>query len=398
MAGQPKIYLDYAAATPVAPQVMKAMRPYLADAFYNPSATYVAAAGARAGLDAARADVASHLGARPAEIVFTAGGTEANNLAVQGILRHDIVRQGDTRRNIVRQTTPPNVVVSAIEHESVLGPARLYDHREAGIKADGLTDLEDLRRKIDDHTVLVSIGYANNEIGTVQPLREISRLLREVRSDRRRRGLKQPLYFHTDACQAANYLDLHAARLGVDLMTLNGGKIYGPKQSGILYVKAGTLLEPLIAGGGQERGLRSGTENVAAAAGFAAALDLAQEVRPAETARLRKLQQRFIDGLKQTAPDIVVNGSLKYRLPNNVHITVPGRDNERLLIQLDEAGIMAAAGSACSASDEEPSHVLRAVGLSDADARASLRFTMGRTTTATAVDRTVRTLSRLLSS
>lgn len=380
MAKPPNIYLDYAAATPVASQVRKAMRPYFSDAFYNPSATYVAAAGARQALEESRARVAYWLGARPIEVIFTAGGTEANNLAIRGVME---------------KSPKGNVVVGATEHESVLGPAGLYDRREAKVGPDGRLDLEDLEKKIDDRTALVSIGYANNEIGTVQPLREIARLIGSIRTDRQSRGVKGPLYLHTDACQAGNYLDLHAARLGADLMTLNGGKIYGPKQSGALYVKAGTRLEPLIIGGGQEQGLRGGTENVAAAAGFSAALEMAQSMRREETDRLRKLQKLFIDRIRTAIPAAVVNGSLKYRLPNNVHVTIPGRDNERLLMQLDEAGILAAAGSACGASREEPSHVLSAVGLSDADARASLRFTMGRATTEPMITKTVRTLAGL---
>jgi cysteine desulfurase len=311
----------------------------------------------------------------PAEIIFTAGGTEANNLAIHGVMR---------------QFPEGNIVVSAIEHESVLEPASAYDCRRVAVQPDGRLDLDDLRRKIDAKTVLVSIMYANNEIGTVQSIREIARLVNETR---RRRGAKAlPLYFHTDACQSANYLDLHVARLGVDLLSLNGGKIYGPKQSGALYVKAGAKLLPLVQGGGQERGLRSGTENVAGAIGFAAALELAQKTRHDETARLQKLQKQLMDQVQKTIPDIVINGSRKYRLPNNIHVTIPGQDNERLLIRLDEAGILAAAGSACSASRETPSHVLRAIGLSDAAARASLRLTMGRGTTQAMIERCLQVL------
>lgn len=378
MVKQPTIYLDYAAATPVDAAVLKAMQPYFAEDFYNPSADYDAAREVQKALAAARTGVAHWLGARPAEIIFTAGGTEANNLAVHGIMR---------------QFPKGNIVVSAIEHESVSEPAGTYDWRQVAVQSDGRLDLDDLRRKIDAKTVLVSVMYANNEIGTVQPIREIVRLVDEVR---RRRGAKAlPLYFHTDACQAANYMDLHVSRLGVDLLTLNGGKIYGPKQSGILYIKAGVTLTPLIQGGGQERDLRSGTENVAGAIGFGTALELTQKMRRDETARLQKLQKQFIEQLQNAVPQAVINGSRKYRLPNNVHVTIPGRDNERLLIQLDEAGIMAAAGSACSASSEEPSHVLRAIGLSDADARSSLRFTMGRQTTSEMIGRTTRVLHGL---
>ncbi len=185
------------------------------------------------------------------------------------------------------------------------------------------------------------------------------------------------------------------ARLGVDLMTINGGKIYGPKQSGVLYVKAGLQLTPLLDGGGQERGLRSGTENVAGAVGLASALELVQTGRHEEAARLQDLQRQFFKLLEQNLLPATVNGSQKYRLPNNVHLTIPGRDNERLLIQLDEAGIQAAAGSACSASDEQPSHVLKALGLSDAEARSSLRFTMGRSTTSDMIKRTIAILRNL---
>jgi cysteine desulfurase len=375
----PIIYLDHAAATPLDPSVMKAMTPYFSDKFYNPSATYLPAVEVRKSLEAARAETAYWLGARPAEVIFTAGGTEANNLAIRGVME---------------AFPKSNVVVSGIEHESVLGPARGYDCREAAVKADGRLDLDDLQKKIDDRTALVSIGYANNETGTVQPLREISRMIAQKRAGRKSSA---PLLFHTDACQAANYLDLHAARLGVDLMTLNGGKIYGPKQSGVLYVKAGIVLKPLVIGGGQEKGLRGGTENVPAAIGFAEALKLAQGMRRDETARLQKLQKSFMIRLQESIPGIVINGTLKNRLPNNVHATIRGQDNERLLIRLEQAGILAAAGSACSASSEEPSHVLKAMGISDADARASLRFTMGRGTTETMIKRTVDTLSGLLS-
>ncbi len=379
------IYLDYAAATPVDTAVLQTMQPYFTERFYNPSATYTAATEVRKALEAARAGVAHWLGARPAEIVFTAGGTEANNLAIHGIVR----------QHIVRQSSKPNVVVSSIEHESVLEPAKDYDYRSVAVSPDGRLDLGDLRRKIDEHTVLVSIMYANNEIGTIQPIREIAQVIAEKRAERSPKDM--PLLFHTDACQAANYLDLHVARLGVDLLSINGGKIYGPKQSGVLYIKGGVQLKPLIAGGGQERGLRSGTENVAAAVGLAAALELVQSGRREEAHRLQGLQQTFLKEVAAKLPQAVINGSQRFRLPNNIHLTLPGQDNERLLIQLDEAGILAAAGSACAADSGEPSHVLKALGVSDVDARASLRFTMGRGTTEPMIKRAVKTLAGLLS-
>jgi len=370
--------MDYAAATPLDAAVLARMRPFFAAEFYNPSATYLAARQAAGELAAARAGVAHWLGVRPAEVVFTAGGTEANNLAIHGVMR---------------RFPEGNVVVSGVEHESVLAPAHVYDCREAAVHPDGLVDLVALEAAIDEKTVLVSIMYANNEVGTVQPLAEIARVLERKRAERVGR---LPLYFHTDACQAANYLDLHVSRLGVDMLTLNGGKIYGPKQSGALYIAAEVELLPLTYGGGQERGVRSGTENVAQDVGLAAALDMAQKQRHEEGKRLAGLQRLFIEKITAALPETAVNGSQKKRLPNNVHLTFPGQDNERLLMALDEAGIMAAAGSACSASDEEPSHVLRAMGKNDAEARASLRFTLGRQTTAADVERAVEALAAIL--
>lgn len=378
MAEQSIIYMDHAAATSLDPKVLLAMEPYVTDQFYNPSATYTPALKVRKAIGMARSKIAHHLGARASEIIFTAGGSEANNLAIQGVMR---------------QFPNSNVVVSAVEHESIRAPATSFDCRQVTVKSDGRLDVDELSKQIDNQTVLVSVIYANNEIGTVEPIREIAKIIAAKR--RRRTQQDLPLYFHTDACQAANYLDLHVARLGVDMLSVNGGKIYGPKQSGALFVKAGVRLMPLIEGGGQEQGLRAGTENVAAIIGLAVALDRAQSIRQVESRRLSSLQHDFIEQLQTKLPNIIVNGSLRLRLPNNVHITWPSRDNERLLIQLDEAGILAAAGSACSASNDIPSQVLRAIGLSDSEAQASLRFTMGRSTTAKMVRRTVAVLSRL---
>lgn len=376
-----KIYLDYAAATPVDERVLGAMLPYFEDKFYNPSATYLSAKKVAGDIIAARGRVAHWLGSKPAEIIFTAGGSEANNLAIQGVMN---------------QLKDANVVVSGIEHESVLAPAHLYACREAPVTADGLVKLEELKKLIDDKTALVSVMYANNEVGSIQPIRQIAKIISEVKKDRQSRNVDMPLYFHADAAQAANYLNLHVNRLGVDLMTLNGGKIYGPKQSGVLFVGAWVGINPLIFGGGQERGLRSGTENIPGVVGLAKALDLAQSGRDKETKRLQNLQKEFISLLKQYLPDVVINGSLKHRLPNNVHVTLPGSDNERLLFALDEAGIMAAAGSACSASSEEASHVLAAMGLTKEEAYSSLRFTMGRKTTLKDVEQTVKTLAGIV--
>ena len=263
-------YFDYAAATPVSPAVLDSMAPYMSALFYNPSAVYGPSRLVRQHVEQARSQIAHWIGARPSEVLFTAGGTEANNLAIHGVMRSFGSEQA------------VNMVVSTIEHEAVLLPASYYDVRHAAVSAQGIVDVRDVTAKIDEHTVLVSVMYANNEIGTIQPLRDIAHRLADIRDDRRRKGNKLPIYLHTDACQAAQFLDIHAARLGVDLMTINGGKIYGPKQSGALYVRAGIVLAPLITGGGQEQGLRSGTENVAACVGLAAALESVQSARRQE--------------------------------------------------------------------------------------------------------------------
>jgi len=375
------MYLDHAAATPVDTEVLAAMQPFFTDQFYNPSAGYMAAQKVRAALERARADVAAQLGARSSEIIFTAGGTESDNLAVAGVMQ---------------QFPGGNVVVSSVEHDAVLEPARQFNCTLAPVDGKGVVDLAELEAKIDEKTVLVSVMYANNEVGTIQPLRQVAQLLEKIRTDRRENGNVLPLYFHTDACQAANYLDLHVSRLGVDMMTLNGGKIYGPKQSGVLYVSSRLMLQPLIRGGGQERNLRSGTENVAACVGFAKALQLVQAKRAQEVKRLGDLQSLAFDLIAEKLPAACINGATKHRLPNNIHLTLPEQDNERLLVELDERGILAAAGSACSASDDEPSHVLRAMGISDADAQASLRITTGQETTETDIRTLVDTLTKLV--
>ncbi len=360
------IYLDHAAATPLDPLVLAAMQPYFSERFFNPSATYLAARSVRKDIDAARATVAHWLGARPAEVVFTAGGTEANNLAIRGVMSH---------------FTDGTMITSAIEHESVLATAHQFTCAEAPVSSEGIVDIDKLVALIDDHTVLVSVMYANNEVGTVQPIRQIAQALEGIRKARKQAGNDRPLYFHTDAAQAANYLDLHTARLGVDLLTLNAGKIYGPKQVGALFVASHVRLQAQVAGGGQERRLRSGTENVPGIIGLATALAMVQERRHAEGERLSSLQTLFFDLLITAISNAVVNGSRKHRLPNNMHVTIPGQDNERLIFALDEHGVLCAAGSACSASNEEPSHVLHAMGIAEVDAQASLRFTMGHATT-----------------
>ncbi len=372
------IYLDHAATTPVDPVVFAAMQPYFTEKAFNPSAQYEAARQVKRDVETARATIAHYLGVRSPELIFTAGGTEANNLAIHGTMQ---------------QYPDGEIVVSSVEHESVLLPAKQHNFKIALVNEEGRVDPAQLEKLITDKTVLVSIQYANNEVGTIQPLKEIAQIIAQKRSERTN---DYPLYFHTDACQTPAYLDIHVSRLGVDLMTINASKIYGPKQIGCLFVKSGIDLKPQMLGGGQERGQRSGTENVPAIIGFAKSLELVQERRHDESKRLQDLQHLFFKELEAKLPNIEVNGSQKSRLVNNMHITVSGYDNETLMMQLDDRGVICAVGSACSASNEEPSHVLKAMGLSDEAAQSSLRFTMGRSTTKDQIEYVLSTLVQLL--
>jgi cysteine desulfurase len=360
------IYLDFAAATPVDDRVMKVMMPYYVDHFYNPSAIYREAREVKDALEEARAKTARILGARPAEIVFTAGATESINLAIRGV---------------AQQYPKTKLLASSIEHEAVLSCVAEYPHELVSVDAKGILLLDDLKKKIDDNTVLVSIMLANNEIGTIQPIAEVAAIIEAERKRRKQNSNKLPLYLHSDGAQALNYMSLQLHSMGVDLLSLNGGKIYGPKQSGILYVKTGIVLKSQIVGGGQEWGLRSGTENVAQAIGFAEALAIAQGMRAEEVRRLRELRDYFFSELQKALPEAKINGHPIQRLANNCNFILQGSDSEWMVMALDQVGVLVSAGSACGASKDDPSHVLLATGLSRQDAESSLRLTMGRTTT-----------------
>jgi cysteine desulfurase len=377
-----RIYLDYAAATPVNKRVLDVMLPYFTDKFYNPSALYEGAREAKSDLDDARSKVASLIGARPSEVIFTAGGTESANLAVQGVMMAH--PEGE-------------VLVSAVEHEAVLNPAEQFNCQQIDVDEFGMAKTESLKKMINDNTVLVSVMYANNEIGTVQPIKKVVEIIENVRTERSKKGNKIPIFVHIDACQAPLYLDINVARLGVDMMTLNGGKIHGPKQSGILYRKTGVNLNPVIRGGGQEWGMRSGTENVAFAVGFAKALELADKGRSERAKNVQILRDYFMNRMEDKFSG-VINGHRKHRLSNNVHVIFPGCDNERVLFSLDDLGVDAAIGSACSASKETASHVLKAIGKTDTEARSSIRFTLGEATTKEEIESVIEKLEIALKS
>lgn len=364
------IYLDYAAATPLDERVFRVMSPYFTEQFYNPSAAYTAARAVRVALDEARHQLAIEIGGKRDEIVLTAGATESVNLAFRGILD-----EGD------------HVVIGATEHQAVRAIAEQFNFSVAVSDSKGSVAPEAVKMCITDETKLVSLTAADSELGTIQQLSKIAEMIEGVRQDRRKRGVKTPIYLHSDASQAAGVIDLHVARLGVDLLTLNAAKCYGPKQVGLLWMASHITLKPLIFGGGQERGLRSGTENVAGVIGFAMALHLAQKQRHAEGNRVRALRDRLEAELVKAIPRLVVNGSKKKRLPGHLNVSLDGLDAERVVFHLDALGVMVATGAACAANKGTRSSVLEAVGMGDSLADGSLRFSLGRQTTEADIER-----------
>lgn len=357
-------YLDYGAATPMDPRVVDAMRPYLSERFWNPSAPYARAREAKHALEEAHVRLARVIGARADGITLTAGATEANNLAFA--------------------VTDGAVVVDAIEHESVLACAGVRPHVVVGVDACGRVDPTAVAAALTPEVGLVSIGLANGEIGTVQPVREIARAVARERRRRLEVSERRPLWLHVDASQAAGYLSVNVSSLGADLLTLSAAKVYGPKQVGLLWAADGVELRPLVLGGGQEGGLRSGTENVAGAVAFACALELAEKMRGQESRRLCDLRGRMQGRLCAAFPWAWVSGPRtgRWRLPGLLHLSFPLLDARRLVILLERRGVSVGTGSACAASKMRVSHVLRAIGMPDEVAAGSLRVTLGRPTTA----------------
>lgn len=355
------IYLDHAAATPLDPHVLREMEPYFSDAFYNPSSPYAPALAVKREYEAAKQRLASSFGAKADELIMTAGATESINLAFNSIGGH--------------------VITAAIEHQAVLEAAKHHEHTIIPSDERGIVSTEEIKKAITPQTRLVSVALANNELGTVQPLRMIAAVVKAERERRLGAGDMTPIYLHSDASQGAGQVDIHVSRLGVDLLTLNAGKVYGPKQVGLLWAASHVRLAPQIVGGGQERGLRSGTENVAGTVGFAHAMEQAEKHRRGEAERLRALRDTLQDALLNAFPDAVISGHQRWRLPGHLHISFPGLDAERLVFALEMRGVLVATGSACAANKGTRSHVLTAIGLSPEIADGSLRLTLGRLST-----------------
>ncbi|HEX3099784.1 MAG TPA: cysteine desulfurase family protein [Patescibacteria group bacterium] len=384
-----RIYLDYAATTPVDPRVVKAMQPFWSERFANPSALYKSGLDAHTAVAESRAAIAQILNAKPSEIIFTAGGTESNNLAILGMAQAYQKQHGK----------PGHIITTPIEHHSVLHVVEALKNwgwqiSYAPVDSEGFINLEDLKKLAKKDTALVSVMYANNEIGTIEPIAEVGKWLTGLNKARFAKGLGRIL-FHTDACQAAGTLSLDVQELKIDLLTLNGSKIYGPKQTGILFVRTGVKLEPIIHGGGQERDLRSGTENVPGVVGLASALSLVVKDQKKENARLITLRNYLDDRLSKKVKGIKTNGPAlsskkdSKRLPNNLNFTIDKVEGEALMLYLDAAGIEVSTGSACTTTSEDPSHVLVAIGISKAQAYNSIRLTLGKQTTKAELDRVI---------
>ena len=367
------IYMDHSATTPVRPEVLSAMLPYFASDFGNPSSIYTIGQEARKAVDDARERIARVLGARMSEIVFTSGGTESDNAALKGVA-------------FALRALGKHIITTAIEHHAVLHTCYQleqfgFDITYLPVDEHGLVSPQDVVDAITDETILVSVMMANNEIGAIQPIEKITRLVKAEASRRNR-----TVIMHTDAVQAAGFLDINVRSLGVDLLSLSAHKIYGPKGVGLLYVKRGTPFEEQNAGGGQERQRRSGTENVPGIVGFGEALRLAVSEREETSEHCLRLRERLTQGIFETIDGVRLNGHPEHRLPSNVNISIEGVEGEPVLLGLDFAGVCASSGSACSSASLEPSHVLLAIGLTAEMAQGSLRITLGRDNTEEDVD------------
>ena len=366
------IYLDYASTTPTDPKVVKAMEPYWTKYYGNPSSLYQLGLKSKEAITEAKLKISQLLNCQSDEIIFTGGGTESINLALKGVMNK--VKDG-------------HIITSATEHHAVLHTTDSL--KKSGhsvsilpVDAEGLIKLTDISKAIKNNTRLVSIMMANNEIGVIQDIQKIGALLERLNKTRLEKNLPK-IYFHTDACQASGVLDLDVKKLHVDLLTINGSKTYGPKGVGALYIKTGTIIGPIIDGGGQENNLRSGTENVPGIVGLATALELTNKSKTKENARLTKLRDQLIKGILKNIPKTILNGHPSKRLPNNVNISILDVEGEAMLLYLDEVGIQASTGSACTSTTLDPSHVIRALGCPYEVAHGSMRFTLGKYTTAT---------------
>lgn len=357
-----EIYLDHAATTKLKKEVLDSMLPFLTEQYGNPSTIYTLGREAKKAMDIAREQVAKALNAKPNEIFFTGSGTESDNWAIKGIA-------------YANKEKGKHIITSNIEHHAIIHTCKFlqkegFDITYVPVDNEGIINLEELKKAIRPDTILISVMLANNEIGTIQPIKEISKIAKEHR-----------IYLHTDAVQAVGSIPVDVEDLGVDLLSLSGHKIYGPKGIGILYIKSGTKISPFIHGGGQERGKRAGTENVANIVGIGKAIELATKDIPEYSAHLQQLRDMTIEGILKQIPHTRLNGHSEKRLPGNVNISFEYIEGESILLMLDSKGISASSGSACTSGSLDPSHVLLAIGLPHEIAHGSLRLTFGEENT-----------------
>lgn len=370
-----EIYLDHAATTYIRPEVVKAMEKYYSQEFGNPGSFHTIGLRAKEAMNQARETIKTLINAdKPEEIVFTGSGTESINLALKGIAR-------------ANKEKGKHIITSKIEHEAVLETCYYLEKHEGfeitylDVDKCGRVCHNELKKAIRDDTILISIMYANNEVGTIQPIKQLSKIAKE-----------HNILFHTDACQAGGTLNMDVKDLGVDLMTLNSSKIYGPKGVGLLYVRRGIKIQAIIHGGGQENKLRSGTQNIPGIVGFAKALELGQAEKEKENKRLIQLREKLIKGIQETIPKTFLNGHPIERLPNNVNVTILDVEGEAMMLYLNEHGICASSGSACTSQSLDPSHVILALGLPFEVAHGTLRFTLGRQTTEEGINKLLEVL------
>lgn len=384
------VYLDHAAATPLCAEVLRVMKPYFSNCFANASSLYSLGVQSKNAVEHARGNVANILGAQSDTIYFTSGGTESNNLAIFGV----------TQKYSDLQKKKFHIITTKVEHDSVLRPMQElekqgFDVTYLDVDEYGLVTADQVKNALQKNTIFVSVMYANNEIGTIEPIADIGR---EILKWRKNNNTLFP-YFHVDAAQAPNYLDLQVEKLHVDLMTLNGGKMYGPKGVGALYKRRGVVLQAQNFGGRQEFGLRAGTENIAGIVGFAKALELVTKTQQINNKKIAKSRDYFWMKMQKKISDVFLNGpefDIEKRLPSNLNIYFKNVEAEALVLYLDSYGIFASTGSACSTDSNEPSHVLKACGYSDERANSSIRFTLGKDTTKQGIDYVMKYLPKII--
>ena len=385
-----KIYLDYASTTPVDPRVFAVMRPYFSKIFGNPASIHSFGRTANEAAEKARKQAADFFECDPGEIVFTSGATESNNFAIKGVTIAKI-------SHLSQKKVKPHIVTTTFEHSCVLNSCKKLEEQGMAevtylpVGKEGIVNINDVRKSIKKNTVLISIMYVNNEIGTIQPIREIGKLIKKENKSR-----EEKIIFHTDAVQAVNYLDCKVDNIGVDLLTASAHKTYGPKGVGLLYIRKNTPLKKIQDGGGHEFGLRSGTLNVPGIVGFGSALEIAENERARNYKIVEKLRDYMIARILKEIRGVKLNGSKIKRIPNNANFTFRDAEGEGMLLGLDLAGIAVSTGSACSAGDLRPSHVLSAIGLSEEESHGSLRVTLGKYTTKQEVDYFIETLKAVV--